>query len=111
MDRRIFETYVEKELAPTLTKGDGELVLAFVRREEIADAPDLLPEGIDGPDSLGAEMGFRLCEGHFDRIEVGTVGRQEQDPGTSGLDGLLGGLALVGRQIVQNDDAAGYGFS
>jgi hypothetical protein len=44
--------------------------LAFCRIEEIADVPDLLPEGIDG------------------------------------LDGFLGGLALVGRQIVQDDDIA-----
>jgi hypothetical protein len=44
--------------------------LAFCTIEEIADVPDLLPEGIDG------------------------------------LDGFLGGLALVGRQIVQDDDIA-----
>jgi hypothetical protein len=31
-----------------------EVVLAFCRLEEIADVPDLLPEGIDGPDGLGA---------------------------------------------------------
>jgi hypothetical protein len=51
--------------------------LAFRRLEEIADVPDLLPEGIDGPDGFCAEMGFKLCEGHFDWIEVraSTVGQ------------------------------------
>ena len=68
--------------------------------------PDLLPEGIDGPDRFCAEMGFKLCKGHFDGVEVGTVGRQEQDPCAPGLDGFLGGLALVGRQIVHDHDIA-----
>ena len=70
--------------------------MAFCRLEEIADVPDLLPEGIDGPDGSCAEMGFKLCEGHFDRIEVRAIGWQEQDPCAPGLDGFLGGLALVG---------------
>ena len=72
--------------------------MAFRRLEEIADVPDLLPEGIDGPDGFCVEMGFKLCEGHFDWIEVRAIGWQEQDPCTPGLDGFLGGLALVGRQ-------------
>src|SRR5262245_36809671 len=71
----------------------GEVVLAFCRIEEIADAPDLLPEGIDGPGGSCAQMSFKLCERHLDRIEVGTIGRQEQDPGAPCLDSLLGGLA------------------
>jgi hypothetical protein len=33
--------------------------------------PDLLPEGVDGPDGFCAQMGFELCRGHFDRIKVG----------------------------------------
>ena len=45
--------------------------MAFVRIEEIADAPDLLPEGVDGPDGGCPQMGFKLCEGHFDRVKVG----------------------------------------
>ena len=80
--------------------------MAFCRLEEIADVPDLLPEGIDGPDGSCAEMGFKLCEGHFDRIEVKgyrVAGTGSMHPG---LDGFLGGLALVGRQIVQDDDIA-----
>ncbi len=51
-------------------------------------------------------MGFKLCEGHFDGIEVGAIGWQEHDPCAFRLDGLLGGLALVGWQIVHDDDIA-----
>ena len=76
--------------------------MAFGWPEEIADVPDLLPEGIDGPDGFCAEISFKLGEGHFDRIEVRAVGWQEQDPCTPGLDGFLGGLALVGGQIVHD---------
>jgi hypothetical protein len=79
--------------------GGSEVVLAFCRLEEIADVPDLLPESVDGPDGFCAQMGFELCEGHFDRITVRAIGRQEQDPCTRGPDGFLGGLAFVGRQI------------
>src|SRR5215471_13873299 len=86
--------------------GGGEIVLAFFWREEIADVSDLLPEGIDGPRGLCTEMGFKLCEGHFDGIEVGAIGWQEHDPCAFRLDGLLGGLALVGWQIVHDDDIA-----
>jgi hypothetical protein len=80
--------------------------LAFLRVEEVTDAPDLLPEGVDGSDGSCAEVGFKLGEGHLDRVEVGTIGRQEQDPGTPGRDGVLGGLALMGRQIIHDHDIA-----
>ena len=68
--------------------------------------PDLLPEGIDGPGGFCAQMRFKLCEGHFDRIEIRAIGRQKQDPCTPGLDGLLCGLALVRRQIIHDHDIA-----
>jgi hypothetical protein len=48
--------------------GGSEVVLAFCRLEEIADVPDFLSEGVDGPDGFCAQMGFELCKGHFDRI-------------------------------------------
>lgn len=80
--------------------------MAFLWLEEIADVPDLVPEGIDGSDRFGTQMGFELCEGHLDRIKVRTIGWQEQDPRALGRDGLLGGLTLVGRQIIHDDDIA-----
>ena len=49
---------------------------------------------------------FDLGEGHLDGVEVGTVGRQEQDAGACGLDGFSDGDGLVGRQVVEDDDVA-----
>ena len=80
--------------------------MAFLRLEEITDAPDLLPEGVDGSDGSCAEMGFELCKGHLDRVEVGTIGRREQDPGTLAVIAPFGGLALMGRQIIHDHDIA-----
>ncbi len=30
-----------------------------------------------------AQVGLEFGEGHFDRIEIGTVGRQEEEPGAA----------------------------
>ena len=83
-----------------------EVVCTLLWDEEIADLPDGLPEFVDGAHGHGAEMGLEFGEGHFDGIEVGAVGRQEQEPGASLANGLFGGRAFVGGQIVQNDDVA-----
>ncbi len=60
----------------------------------------------------GALCGFaqeqlELGEDLFDRIEVRGVRRQEQQPGSSGADGLADGCALVTAEIVHDDDIAG----
>ena len=39
-------------------------------------------------------------------IEVGAIGRQEEDPSTFGPDHLLGPLAFVEGDVVENDDVA-----
>jgi hypothetical protein len=46
---------------------------------------------------------FEFGEDLLDRIEVGTVGRQEQQMRSSGADGIAGGLAFVTAEIVEND--------
>jgi hypothetical protein len=63
----------------------------------------------------GRRLSFRLWrrrvlsfgEGHFDGIEIGTVGRQEQNPCAPVANGFFGGLAFMRRQIVHDDDVAG----
>ena len=47
-------------------------------------------------DALGglAEQGFELGEDLLDRIEVGTVGRQEEELGAGGADGAAHGWPL-----------------
>ena len=67
---------------------------------------DGLPEFVDGAHGHGAEMGLEFGEGHFDGIEVGAVGGQKHEPSAALADGLFGGLAFVGGQIVQDDDVA-----
>jgi len=42
----------------------------------------------------------------LDRIEIGTVGRQEEQMGCHGPDGVAGGLAVVTAEVVDNDDLA-----
>ena len=42
----------------------------------------------------------------FDRIEVGTVGRQEEELGAGGADGVANGSPLVAAEIVHHDDVA-----
>ena len=51
-------------------------------------------------------MRLEFGEGHFDRVEVGRIGRQEQEPCAFGPDGLFGSLAFVRRKIVEDDDIA-----
>src|SRR3954467_2051489 len=47
---------------------------------------------------------FSLEKALLDWIEVGTVGRQEQQLGAGRLDGLAHRMALVARQVVDDDD-------
>ena len=61
---------------------------------------------------MGSFGGFshqvlELGEDLFDRIEVGTVGRQEQQPRTDAADRVADGGALVARQVVHDDNVAG----
>ena len=48
-------------------------------------------------------MGFQLCEGILDRIEIGTVGRQVQQSSPTGFDSFPDASNLVGGQIVHDD--------
>ena len=62
-----------------------EEVPAFVWREEIANIADGLDELIEGPGSDAPEVGLEFREGHFDRVEIRTAGRQEQEVAPMGL--------------------------
>ena len=50
---------------------------------------------------------FEFGEGLFDGIEVRAVGRQVADFSTDGFDGPSDFRAVVGRQVVHDDDIAG----
>jgi len=49
---------------------------------------------------------FQLGEGLLDWVEIGAVGREEEQPGASCLNGGAYGRSFVARQVVHNDDVA-----
>ena len=51
---------------------------------------------------------FELGKDLLNRIEVGAVGRQEQQPGTSGPDRGANGRFLMAGEIVHDDDVYGH---
>jgi hypothetical protein len=52
-------------------------------------------------------VGFEFGEGHFDRIEIWAVWRQEEEPAALDLQDFGGFGAFVDAEVVQNDDGAG----
>jgi hypothetical protein len=54
--------------------------------------------------ALAAEMGLELGKGHFDGIEVGAIGREEEEPCATFLEDGGGLLALVAGEVVEDDD-------
>ena len=80
-----------------------EEVPAFVWREEIADFADGLDELIEGPGADAPEVRLGFREGHFDRVEIRTAGRQEQEVAPMGFEHPRGGIAVVGSQVVEDD--------
>ena len=65
------------------------------------------PKAVDGALGGFSQMRLELRERFFDRVEVGAVGRQEQQVGAGGLDGLANGLPFVAGQIIHDDDVTG----
>lgn len=84
----------------------SEEVPAFFWLEERADVAGGVPERFVGSRAGSAQVGFELRERHFYRIEIGGVGRQEQEPrATLGKHSFgLGGIVHL--EIVENDDIA-----
>ena len=74
-----------------------------------------MEQGADGfPNALrGSLLGFsrqlfELCEDLLDRIEVGRILRQEEAPRAAGANGFGDRRALVGAQIVHDNDVAWF---
>ena len=59
----------------------SEVVATFLRGERIEDLPDGVADGLDGSLGLLAQEMFELGEELFDRVEVGRVFGQEEEPG------------------------------
>ncbi len=62
--------------------------------------------GVDSPGLGLAQQGLELGEDLLDGIEIGTVGRQEEELGADGAPGGSYGDALVGAEIVHYSSLA-----
>jgi len=76
-------------------------------REGVEEGADALPCVFDGALGGFSEQQLELGEDLLDRVEVGRVGRQEQELGSGRADRLADGLALMAAEVVHDDDIAG----
>ena len=79
-------------------------IAAFGRREEAECGRKEGTDLIEAARTGGAEEGFELGEGLFDRVEVGTVRRQKPEVGAGSLDRRSNRRLLVDDQVVEHDD-------
>ena len=67
---------------------------------------DFLPGGFEVTRLSLSDEVFELGEDLFDGIEVGAVGRQEDEVSAFGSDDGASGLAFMAAEVVQDDDIA-----
>ena len=72
----------------------------------VVDAAEFISQGLNGPQRLFAEYGLELGEHLLDRVEIGTLGRQEEHGSAGRLDCALHGRLLMAGEIVHDDDLA-----
>ena len=83
------------------------MVGAFPWRVKVDDAADSVPEAVDGALRSFSQMRFELGEGLLYGVEVGTVGREEQQPCAGYFDPFTHRGALMARQIVHEHHVTG----
>ncbi len=76
-------------------------------RDEIEELADALPGVLDGSFLGFFKQGFEFCEGLLDGIEVGRIGRQEEELGSGSPDRGSDGGTLVAAEVVHDHDIAG----
>ena len=59
---------------------------------------------------FGAQQAFKFREHLFDGVQIGRVGRQEEQPDACRLEHLADTAALMAAEIVEDDDAARLQF-
>jgi hypothetical protein len=67
---------------------------------------DACPGALDGSFGCFSQQMFELGEDLFDRVEIGAIGRQEEQPCAGSPDRGTNGSALVAAEIIQDDDVA-----
>ncbi len=83
-----------------------DVVGAFVGREEVERHRDEAAHLLLAPRARGAQERFQFGERELDRVEVGTVGREESNRRAHLLDRRPDLGLLVGREVVEDDDIA-----
>jgi len=83
-----------------------EVVAAFGRVKERQTVADGGPEFEDRAAASGPEQPFQFRKPEFDRIEVGTIGRQIPELRAGGFDPLPHPFDVMGRQVIHDDDVA-----
>ena len=86
--------------------GIGEVVGALAWADDVDHRADLLPSFFDGAWLCGAHEVLELGEELLDRVQVWAIGRQENQMGTCGPDGVPCAAPFVAAQVVENDDVA-----
>ncbi len=85
----------------------AEIVSTLGGGKEGQTRADRVPEFLHGAPTRGTEQRFQLGEPQFDRIQVGTIGRQVPELRARRLDPLADALDLMRGQIIHHDDVAG----
>jgi hypothetical protein len=81
----------------------SDVVPAFGRREEGERARDEFKDVLEAAWSESTQKGFELRECEFNRIEIGTVGRQEAELRPGAFDRRADLRLFVHGEVVQDD--------
>lgn len=82
----------------------GKVALAVFGGKSIESLGCCRDQFVKTAASTSAHEGFEFRKGHFDGIEVGTVGWQVDKAGSIGLDGLLGSVNFVRWKVIADYD-------
>ena len=85
-----------------------EIGLAFVWQETIEHGTDAFPSRLDCPLGGLPQEVFELGKDLFDRVEIGAIGREKEEPCADSPDRGADGLAFVAAEIVENDYIAWF---
>ncbi len=86
----------------------SEVVGALLGTERLQEFSNASPCCFDGSFVCLSDECLELCEHHLDGIEVGAVGRQEEEMCTDVSDRIAGRLSLVASEIIEDDDVTGF---
>ena len=85
----------------------ADVISALTGREQRERLGHERGDTIEGPRSVSAEERLQFGERLFDRVEVGTVGRQEPDRRADGFNRRADLWLFMHHQVIEDDDVAG----